>query len=228
MATALLADDDVELSLPLGEYLEQEGFLVRRAHDGEHAQSDLERFAIDDVVLDITMPRMDGLEFLRRVHHNSHVPVLMLPARGDEIDRIAGLDLGADENMAKPGSPGELAARTRIRAILRRADGSTRLQGIRRRSFLSIDPPRRIATWNCDPLQLTGIEFTILEVLASHAGELDSRAELSLQGVGPPITPYDRSLDVHISAIRQELGSLPDGCSPNVSTRGLGSQLLVE
>lgn len=226
MATVLLVDDDVELSLLLGEYLEQEGFLVRRAHDGEHAQSDLERFAIDVVVLDIMMPRMNGLEFLRRVRRKSNVPVLMLTARGDEIDRIAGLDLGADDYMAKPGSPGELAAR--IRAILRRADGSTRSQGIQRRGLLSIDPPRRIATWNGDALQLTGIEFNILEVLASHAGELVSRAELSLQGVGRPITPYDRSLDVHISAIRQKLGSLPDGRSPIVSIRGLGYQFLVE
>ena len=226
MATAPLVDDDVELSLPLGEYLEQEGFLVRRAHDVEHAQSDLERFAIDVVVLDITMPRMNGLDFLRRVHHNSHVPVLMLPARGDEIDGISGLDLGADDYMAKPGSPGEHAAR--IRAILSRADGSTRSQGIQRRGLLSIDPPRRIATWNGDALQLTSIEFNILEVLASHAGELVSRAELSLQAVGQPITRYDRSLDVHISAIRHKLGSLPDGRSPNVSIRGLESQLLVE
>lgn len=226
MSTDLLADDDVELSLLLGEYLEQEGFLVRRAHDFEHAQSDLERFAIDVVVLDITMPRMNGLEFLRLVHRKRNVPVLVLTARGDEIDGISGLDLGADDHVAKPGSPGELAAR--IRAILRRADGSTRSQGIQRRDLLSINPPRRIATWNGDALQLTSIEFNILEVLASHAGELVSRAELSLQAVGQPITRYDRSLDVHISAIRHKLGSFPGGRSPFVGTRGLESQLLVE
>ncbi|MAM41118.1 MAG: DNA-binding response regulator [Erythrobacter sp.] len=227
MASVLLIDDDRELVELLTEYLQQEGFTVASAHDGERVLGAIVEARAEIVVLDIMMPRLNGLEVLRRIRRESHVPVLMLTARGDEIDRIAGLDLGADDYLSKPCSPGELAAR--IRAVLRRsgrksADGNSPLIHGR----LTLDSQRRVACWDEKPLALTGIEFNVLEALATQAGRPVSRSDLSLQGLGRPLAPYDRALDVHISTIRQKIGTLVDGRSPIVSLRGIGYQLIVE
>lgn len=226
MPSVLLIDDDKELVDLLGDYLRQEGFTVAHAHDGERALGAIVDTRAEIVVLDIMMPRLNGLEVLRRIRRESAIPVLMLTARGDEIDRIAGLDLGADDYLAKPCSPGELAAR--IRAILRRTGGAAGPQAVLVQGALSLDPQRRIATWNGQPLQLTGIEFNILEALATQTGKPVTRQDLSLQGLGRPLAPYDRSLDVHVSAIRQKLGTFGDGRSPIMGLRGIGYQFVLE
>lgn len=226
MASVLLIDDDAELAGLLGAYLEVEEFAVTLAPDGPSALDLLRDHSFDIAVLDIMMPRMNGLEVLRRLRRDSDMPVLLLTARGDEIDRIAGLDLGADDYLAKPCSPGELAAR--LRAILRRTSPQGRPRGEHSYGPLSIDTERRIARWEGAPLALTGIEFNILEALTSRLGMAVSRADLSLEGLGRPLAPYDRALDVHISSIRQKLGTFADGRSPILSVRGIGYQYVLE
>lgn len=222
MTSVLLIDDDAELTSLLREYLEQQGFVVSVAEDGERALGRIVDARADIVVLDIMMPRFDGLQVLRRIRAESHVPVLMLTARGDEADRIAGLDMGADDYLAKPCSPAELVAR--IRAILRRARSGpeTSEADVQRAGPLVIDRARRLATWDGAALTLTGVEFNILDTLAAKAGRPVSRADLSEQGLGRPLAPYDRAVDTHVSSIRQKIGTFDDGRSPIQSLRGVG------
>ncbi len=230
MTTILLIDDDTELTGLLGEYLEQEGFRVAIAADGERAFGRIVDARADIVVLDIMMPKVDGLQVLRRIRSESSVPVLMLTARGDEADRIAGLDLGADDYLAKPCSPAELTAR--IRAILRRTqpggEPTSEATGVQREGPLAIDRARRVATWADTPVVLTGVEFNILDVLIAQVGKPVSRAELSQQGLGRPLASYDRAVDVHVSSIRQKIGTFDDGRSPIQSLRGIGYVLVKE
>lgn len=230
MTRILLIDDDASLTALLAEYLEQEGFHVTVAADGERALGRIVDARADIVVLDIMMPRVDGLEVLRRIRSESTVPVLMLTARGDAADRITGLDLGADDYLAKPCSPAELAAR--VRAILRRSrpadDATASATDTQSAGPLTIDRLRRIATWADRPLALTGVEFNILDVLMARIGHPVSRAELSQHGLGRPIAAYDRAVDVHVSAIRQKIGSFDDGRSPIQSLRGVGYLLVRE
>ena len=226
MPTVLLIDDDEELTRLVGDYLEREGFEVATASDGTRALGRIIETRADIVVLDIMMPGPDGLDVLRRIRAETTVPVLMLTARGDEDDRIKGLDFGADDYLAKPCSPRELASR--LRAILRRAQpGEIRLASAQT-GFLLLDTIRRVATWRGEPLRLTGAEFNILEVMASQAGRPVTRADLSLQGLGRPLAPFDRAVDVHVSAIRQKLGSYDDGRSPILNLRGIGYQFVAE
>lgn len=226
MVSVLLIDDDAELVKLLREYLEEEGFTVSVAHDGTNALGAIVDARAEIVVLDIMMPRVNGIEVLRRIRSESNIPVLMLTARGDEIDRITGLELGADDYLSKPCSPGELAAR--IRAILRRTGTRQEASETLIKGALTIDYERRVAQWRGKVLALTGIEFNILEVLASQTGKPVSRAELSKQGLGRPLTPYDRSIDVHLSSIRQKLGTFDDGRSPILNVRGVGFQFVLE
>jgi DNA-binding response OmpR family regulator len=161
---------------------------------------------------------------LRRIRAESAVPVLMLTARGDEADRIIGLDLGADDYLAKPCSPAELAAR--LRAILRRAQpgegAASEATGVQREGPLCLDRARRLASWAGKPIALTGVEFNILEVLVAQVGRPVSRGDLSLQGLGRPLAAYDRAVDVHVSSIRQKIGSFDGGRAPIQSLRGVG------
>jgi len=154
--------------------------------------------------------------------------VLMLTARGDDIDRISGLNLGADDYVTKPCSPGELAAR--VRAILRRA-GQPAVGAVPetlRAGRLVVHPGNRTAEWNGRPLELTGTEFSLLEVLARNAGQLVSKQDISKRAFGKPLTPFDRRIDVHISSVRQKLGLGEDGQSRIKSVRGQGYQLLLD
>lgn len=234
MTRILLIDDDAALTALLGEYLEQEGFQVSVAGDGERALGRIVDTRADIVVLDIMMPRVDGLQVLRHIRSESTVPVLMLTGRGDEADRITGLDLGADDYLAKPCSPAELAARVRaiLRAILRRshtaAGAMTEDAEVQKEGPLTIDRQRRIATWANQPITLTGVEFNILDVLMAQIGKPVSRSDLSQQGLGRPIAAYDRAVDVHVSAIRQKIGNFDDGRSPIQSLRGIGYLLVRE
>jgi DNA-binding response OmpR family regulator len=224
MTSVLLIDDDTELTGLLGEYLEQQGFKVTIAADGERALGRILEARADIVILDIMMPKVDGIQVLRRIRAESAVPVLMLTARGDEADRIIGLDLGADDYLAKPCSPAELAAR--LRAILRRAQpgegAASEATGVQREGPLCLDRARRLASWAGKPIALTGVEFNILEVLVAQVGRPVSRGDLSLQGLGRPLAAYDRAVDVHVSSIRQKIGSFDGGRAPIQSLRGVG------
>jgi two-component system, OmpR family, response regulator len=221
----LLIDDDTGLTDLLSEYLAEEGFEPHAVADGRTgvAEAVSGRYAI--VMLDIMMPGMNGIDVLRRIRRESQVPVLMLTGRGDDVDRISGLDLGADDYVSKPCSPGEIVAR--LRAILRRTD---RTQGgaadVLEAGTLMLDPGQRRATLQGRELDLTGTEFNLLEVLARSAGQLVSRENLSLQGLGRKLAPYDRSIDVHVSAIRQKLGRGTKGETWIVSVRGCGYQFV--
>ena len=225
----LLVDDDVELTEMLALYLRREGFEVQTAHDGQAGvrEAATGRYAI--VVLDVMMPRLSGMEALRRIRTVTQVPVLMLTARGDNVDRIVGLDMGADDYVPKPCTPGELVAR--IRAILRRTEPRDRTGEPRGGPEvacgpLSLTTGTRTAHWRGEPLELTGTEYNLLEVLARNAGHLVSKEEISLQALGQPLARFDRRIDVHISSIRQKLGARPDGRSWIQSVRGRGYQLL--
>ena len=231
MPRVLLVDDDVDLTEMLSLYLAREGFDVHVMHDGESGAAEATRGAYSIVVLDIMMPRMSGIEALRRIRATSQVPVLMLTARGENVDRIVGLDMGADDYVPKPCTPGELAAR--IRAILRRteerepasAPNSSRVLQV---GELALWPGSRRALWRGQPLELTGTEFSLLDVLARHAGQLISKDAISQQAFGKPLARFDRRIDVHISSIRQKLGTRPDGQSWIQSVRGRGYQLLED
>ena len=226
MTTVLLIDDDKELSRLVADYLSGDGFNVATAPDGSRALGTIIETRADIVVLDIMMPGPDGLEVLRRIRAETAVPVLMLTARGEEDDRITGLDLGADDYLAKPCSPRELASL--IRAILRRSGIVGRQSVLARSGPLQLDTTRRTAFWRDEPLKLTGAEFNILEVLVGQAGHPVSRADLSAQGLGRPLARFDRAIDVHVSAIRQKLGSYDDGRSPIQNLRGIGYQFVEE
>ena len=222
----LLVDDDVELVTLLGDYLRQDGFAVTLAGDGESAIAEALSGRHDIVVLDVMMPRMTGIDVLRRLRaERCTVPVLMLTARGDDIDRILGQELGADDYVPKPCSPRELAAR--LRAILRRlapvsadaARGEAVAIGP-----LVLRPERRTAHWQDEALHFTGAEFNLLLHLMRQAGRLVTKAELSEQGLGRPLARFDRSVDVHISSIRQKLAAHAPDVDLIKTVRGMGYQ----
>lgn len=228
MPHVLLVDDDVELCALHQEVLESEGFEVSLAYDGESGVEAMASSPFDIVVLDIMMPGMGGIETLRQIRRSSFVPILMLTARGDDIDRILGLELGADDYVPKPCTPRELVAR--VRAILRRATsgGCLDAAGALRTGALLVEPAARRASWRGAPLDLTGAEFNLLEQLARNVGRVVSKEELSLRALGRKLTRYDRSIDVHLTHLRAKLGELADGRSPIQTVRGLGYQLLAE
>lgn len=227
MTAVLLIDDDVELAEMLGDYLAQDGFTVATEHDGESGvQAALSgNYAI--AVLDVMMPRLSGIEVLRQIRAASTMPILMLTARGDDMDRIVGLELGADDYVPKPCLPRELAAR--LRAILRRSaapgeSSSTPLVF----GALCVRPEQRRVEWNGDAVELTGTEYNLLETLARHAGRPVSKEELSEQALGRALSRFDRSIDVHLSSIRQKLGRLADGRSCIQTVYRQGYQLIRE
>ncbi len=228
-SAVLLIDDDEELVDLLQNYLQREGFTVGRSQDGETGVREAlsGRYAI--AVVDIMMPRLNGIEVLKAIRSHSNMPVIMLTAKGDDTDRIIGLEIGADDYIPKPCTPRELTAR--IRAILRRmnsakvADDAT---SVIHAGALTMDPQRRIAEWNGVPVELTSTEFNVLEVLARNVGSPVSKKILSEQGLGRPLARFDRGIDVHVSSIRQKLGPLVDGRSPIATVYRLGYQLKPE
>ena len=228
MPKVLLVDDDVELSDLLREYLQREGFDTDAVHDGDSGVARALDGGYDIVVLDVMMPGLDGVEALRRIRLASRVPVLMLTAKGDDVDRIVGLELGADDYVPKPCTPRELAAR--LRAILRRVrpgDAGAADEPLAA-GPLSLWPGRRRAQWRGAALALTSTEFSLLEVLARHAGRVVGKSELSEQALGRPLARFDRSIDVHVSSLRQKLGQRDDGRSWIETVRGRGYQFLLD
>lgn len=227
MNNVLLVDDDPELLAMMAEYLGREGFVVETAPTGERGLERAMAGAFDIVVLDVMMPGMTGVEVLAQLRRESPLPVLMLTAKGDDTDRIVGLELGADDYVAKPCTARELTAR--IRAILRRSQNN---DGLAARQLhvgeLSLSPAKRLAHWRGMPLELTSTEFNLLEVLARNAGRVVSKSELSEQGLGRPLAKYDHSIEVHLSKIREKLGALRDGRSVIQNVFRKGYQLVWE
>ena len=207
----------------LAEYLEREGFAVTAVQDGESAARLAAGGAYQIVVLDVMMPRVDGVEALRRIRQASRVPVIMLTARGDDVDRIIGLELGADDYVAKPCTPRELAAR--LRAILRRMQPHADNTGPLTVSGLALWPEKRRVEWQGRPIELTSMEFNLLEVLMRNAGRVVSKKDLSEQALGRPLARFERSVDVHLSSIRQKLG---DAAALIRTVRGQGYHLARE
>jgi two-component system response regulator CpxR len=200
----LIVDDDVELCRLLSERLTSEGFVLEAVHDGLHG---LERALSQEyalVVLDLMLPGMHGLEVLRRVRNESPVPVLILTARGEDVDRILGLEIGADDYLPKPFNPRELIAR--IRAILRRTSQTAQTG----RSFavggVQLDPAAREVRMDGMQIDLTSVEFTLLETLLRDAGHVVTREQLTETVLGRKLGPFDRVIDVHISNLRKKLG----------------------
>lgn len=223
----LLVDDDVELVELLRDYLECEGFSITTTHDGIAGAALALSGEYELVVLDVMMPGIDGIATLRRIRAGSSLPVIMLTARGDDLDRITGLELGADDYVPKPCSPRELSAR--IRAILKRSSRqATVTSSVIVSGFLTVWPAQRRAERAGKPLELTSTEFNLVEVLARNAGRPVSKAELSKEALGRTLTRFDRSIDVHMSSIRQKLGNLADGRSCIQTVIRKGYQLVVE
>ncbi|ARA82419.1 chemotaxis protein CheY [Pseudomonas amygdali pv. tabaci str. ATCC 11528] len=228
MTRVLLVDDDRELTEMLSQYLTRESFTVTCTNSAEEGENEALSGRHDIVVLDIMMPRMSGIEVLRRIRAQSQVPVILLTARGDNIDRISGLELGADDYVPKPSSPGELVAR--LRAIMRRVRAVPVVETVReviQAGDLTLWPGKREARWQGVTLELTGNEFCLLEELARHAGQLVSKQNLSMNALGRPLARYDRSIDVHISSIRHKLGPRNDNQSWIQSVRNLGYLLIT-
>lgn len=217
----LLIDDDVELVEMVRDYLTQEGFEVTMVHDGESGVREAlsGRHAI--AVLDVMMPGINGIEVLRRIRSESSMPILMLTARGDDTDRILGLELGADDYVPKPCTARELTAR--IRAILKRAGtkGEVSARAIKV-GELVVWPEKRKVEKAGKPVELTSTEFGLLEVLVRNAGQVVSKEELSEQALGRPLMRFDRSVDMHMCNIRQKLGEASDGrsCIQTVIRKG--------
>jgi len=224
----LLVDDDVELAAMLRDYLAQEGFTATAVHDGEAGVQEALSGKYAIVVLDVMMPRLGGIEALRRIRAASRVPVLMLTAKGDDMDRIVGLELGADDYVPKPCLPRELVAR--LRAILRRSSQAIELASVAPILVgkLSVFPEQRRVEWDARTVDLTSTEFNLLELLARNAGRPVSKDDLSEQALGRPLARFDRSIDVHLSSIRHKLGCLADGRSCIQTVYRQGYQLIRE
>ncbi len=224
MDKILLIDDDVELVEMLKEYIDLEGFAVSTAHDGEAGLLALQAENFDLVVLDVMMPKLNGIDTLRRIRQTSNMPVIMLTAKGDDADRIVGLELGADDYAPKPCTPRELVAR--IRAILRRAKPQATLAKTITLNELVLMPEQRRVEWDGVPLVLTSTEFNLLEVLVERAGNVVSKQLLSELALGRPMAKFDRNIDVHMSSVRQKLSAAADGKQLIQTVYRLGYQYL--
>ncbi len=226
LVRALLVEDDVRLAALTREYLERHGVVVSVSHNGVDGLAQARGNRFDVVLLDIMLPAMSGIEVCQKLREHSDVPVIMITARGEEADRVLGLELGADDYLPKPFSPRELLAR--IRAAVRRARGqmgpTTRALRV---DDLELDPGARTASLAGAPLDLTAYEFSLLYALVERAGRVLSREQLMELARGSAEEAFDRSVDVHISRLRQKLGD--DSRRPKriKTVRGVGYQYAV-
>jgi DNA-binding response OmpR family regulator len=222
----LIVDDDQELCAMLAEYLGLEGFTTETVGTGRAALDRLAQGSVDLVVLDVMLPELSGFEVLRRLRAVSRVPVVMLTARGEEVDRVVGLEMGADDYLAKPFSPRELVAR--IRAVLRRmsADGQQVVHGVLQWGPVRLDLRGRRAEVKDQDLELTAAELRILELLVRADTKPVTRDELMTQALGRRLLPTDRSLDTHVSNLRRKLMKATDRVSVQ-SVRGTGYALAL-
>jgi len=225
MPRVLLIDDDKRLHELLTTYLEQNGFTVVGAPDGQRGLAALEADPFDVVLLDVMMPGLDGLEVCCRIRAKSRVPILMLTAKGDETDRVVGLELGADDYIAKPFGPRELVAR--LRAVLRRVNPSADAELVVINE-ISIDVPAHKVRVDGREIELTGIEFDILLALARRADRVVAREALLSEAGRGDVTVSDRTVDVHISHLRQKLGDDPRSPKKIKTIRGVGYVLVKD
>ncbi len=223
-STILIADDDTELSGLLKEYFETEGFEVRLADDGRAALDEARKPGLDLVVLDVMMPEMNGMDVLKEIRKESRIPVIMLTARGDDMDRILGLELGADDYVPKPCNPRELLAR--IRAVMRRAQSAVG-HGVLNVDDLELRQGSRTLLKSGSQVELTSTEFSILQTLLQHQGEVVSKRDLYISALGREPVPHDRSVDMHVSNLRRKLGLDRDGQNRIETIRGIGYQYRI-
>ncbi len=222
MNRLLLVDDDRDLCEMLARYLAREGFELHAVHDGSAAVEASAAGRYDLVILDVMLPNLSGLEALKLIRRQSQVPVLILTARGDDADSVAGLELGADDYLAKPCSPRVLSAH--IRAILRR------MQGIETGpptapiviGDVEVQPSARTVTRNNQKIELTSTEFAIFEVLVRSSGKIVSKTQLSERALGRKLGRFDRSLDMHISNVRRKMGFTDAECDRIKTIRNIG------
>lgn len=244
MPNILLVDDDIDLTELLSELLSLEDFTVQIAYNGQEALDQLAIHHYDIVLLDVMMPVLNGIETLKQIRKKYNVPVLMLSARNDEIDKVIGLELGADDYLPKPFNDRELVAR--LKAILRRSMNTNMLisehtepkafspiiekevKQIISFSGVELHIGRQQASYNGEDLELTGTEFVLFETLIRHAGEILSREMLSIDILGKPLTPYDRAIDMHMSNLRKKLPEREDNLPWFKTLRGRGYLLLTE
>ena len=223
MNRILVIDDDIELCELLSDYLSGENFMVETVNNGK--QGAVQALAAEYVlvILDVMLPEMNGFDVLRKIRESSKVPVIMLTARGDDIDRIVGLELGADDYLPKPFNPRELVAR--IRAIQRRTEAvkvdQPPVEKLKVGDVVLCSTNRTVKRGG-DNIELTSVEFNLLEVLLSRAGEVISRDDLVEKVLGRQLSAYDRSVDVHVSALRKKLGHYVDDIERIRTIRGVG------
>ena len=223
MDKILIIDDDEELCELVSEYLGVEGFEVESVNDGETGLKRALSGDYDMVILDVMLPKMNGFDVLRNLREESQLPVIMLTARGDDMERIVGLEIGADDYLPKPFNPRELAAR--LRAILRRATADE--TDVTDDDKLSVDgvevvASARTATCDGNDLNLTSVEFELLADLLREAGKIVKKEDLSERVLGRSLSPFDRSLDMHISNVRKKLGPRADGTERIKTIRSVG------
>ncbi len=221
----LLIDDDVRLFELLKSYLEQNGAAVTCAESGPKGLAALEAGAFDAILLDVMMPGMDGLEVCKRVRQKSQIPIIMLTAKGDETDRVVGLELGADDYLPKPFSPRELLAR--LRAVLRRAKPESVGERLAV-GDIAVDVPGREVKVAGRAVELTAIEFDILVALVRRAGRVVPREALLAEAGRGDVTVGERTVDVHISHLRQKIGDDPRSPRAIKTVRGIGYVLAKE
>jgi two-component system alkaline phosphatase synthesis response regulator PhoP len=209
MKTVLVVDDEVKILRLARDYLEHAGFTMLTAETGTDALAVARQAKPDLIVLDLGLPDLDGLDVARALRKESNVPIIMLTARGDESDKLVGLELGADDYLTKPFSPKELVAR--VRAVLRRTENTLSSPGpeIIRTADLTLDLPRMRATLGQQPIELTPTEFELLAALARQPGRIFTRAQLLDAAHGVAFESYERAIDAHIKNIRRKLEPNP-------------------
>ena len=219
----MIIDDDEELCELVSEYLTVEGFETACVHDGESGLKSAISGDYDMAILDVMLPKMNGFDVLRNLREKSTLPVLMLTARGDDMERIVGLEIGADDYLPKPFNPRELVAR--LRAILRRVNNEngdeTQAEKLQVED-LEVSSSSRSAKLDGVDLGLTSVEFDLLTALASEAGKIVKKEDLSENVLERSLSPYDRSLDMHISNLRKKLGLRADGSERIKTVRSVG------
>jgi len=224
--TILVVDDEPEIIRLVRAYLERAGYRVVVAADGEEALYVQRHENPDLVVLDLLMPKLDGLAFTRKLRAGTDTPIIMLTARSEEVDRIVGLEMGADDYVTKPFSPGELVAR--VRAVLRRAQGAQQPPEILRLGSLVLDRDSHLVTRDAETLDLTPTEFDLLAVLMGSPGRAFSRADLleAIQGVA--FEAYERTVDAHVKNLRRKIETDPADPQVILTVRGVGYRLNPE
>ena len=219
----MIVDDDEELCELVSEYLSVEGFETQCVHDGESGLAAATSGPFDLAILDVMLPKMNGFEVLRHIREKSKLPVLMLTARGDDMERIVGLEIGADDYLPKPFNPRELVAR--LRAILRRIHPEDEESAANEKvkvDDIELSPASRSAKLDGEELTLTSVEFDLLSALLHEAGKVMRKEDLSETVLERRLSPFDRSLDMHISNLRKKLGPRPDGSERIKTVRSVG------